>query len=329
MTKNVYDQNFRKTSTTAADNTALAATTWLHYDVVGNQDYVTDPRGTSTPGTYTTYTDYDTRNRKWQVRKPLGSTTQFYYDDNINITRIIRAVGTPDVTTETKTYDAMNRVLADTVPQTASISLTTSFTYNPSGTIQKITDPKVHYTWLYYDASDRKITMTYHDNSTQQWAYDNAGNLKSRTTVNGKIQSFTYDNLNRKTQMTWNNTAEWAQFFYDDASHLREAKNGTGTLGQNVIADVTRAVRRCRPSHARPAKCDRTRYQERLVSALRWRRQIDAYVRRRRYGLRLHLFLRRDGALRDDLPHALHSAVSGTTTTPPPMRPSAIVFITE
>src|SRR5205085_3817832 len=189
---------------------------------------------------YTMYTDYDTRNRKWQVRKPLGSTTQFYFDDNINITRIVRAVGTPDVTTETKTYDAMNRVLTDNVPQTPLISLITTFTYNPSGTIQNIRDPKVHYTWLYYDASDRKIAMTYHDSSTQQWAFDNAGNLKNRTTVGGKIQSFAYDNLNRKTQMTWNNTAEWAQFFYDDASRLTEAKNGTGTLGQNVIADVTR-----------------------------------------------------------------------------------------
>src|SRR5436305_13128125 len=37
-----------------------AATTWFHYDPVGNQDYMTDPRGTG-PGDpqYTTTTDYD------------------------------------------------------------------------------------------------------------------------------------------------------------------------------------------------------------------------------------------------------------------------------
>ena len=132
MTKNVYDQNFRKTSTTAADGTALAATTWLHYDAVAATRITSLILAVpARPGTYTTYTDYDTRNRKWQVRKPLGSTTQFYHDDNINITRIIRAVRTPDVTTETKTYDAMNRVLADTVPQTASISLTDKFHVQP------------------------------------------------------------------------------------------------------------------------------------------------------------------------------------------------------
>jgi len=88
MTTNVYDENFRKTQTSVDGKT-----TWFHYDPVGNQDYVTDPRGTGSPGNYTAYTDYDSRNRKWQVREPLGHTTQFYYDDGFNITRVIRGVG--------------------------------------------------------------------------------------------------------------------------------------------------------------------------------------------------------------------------------------------
>src|SRR4029453_14090118 len=77
MTTSVYDENFRKTQTKVD-----AKTTWFHYDAVGNQDWVTDPRGTgSGDAQYTTYTDYDSRNRKWQIREPLGRTTQFYYDD--------------------------------------------------------------------------------------------------------------------------------------------------------------------------------------------------------------------------------------------------------
>jgi YD repeat-containing protein len=125
---------------------------------------------------YTTYSDYDERNRKWRVREPLGRVTEFHYDDHINVTRIIR----PDQTTETKSYDAMNRVLSDTVPQTASVNVTTSFLYNPSGTIQQVTDPGGHQTTFDYDASDQKETMSYPGGiQSQSWTYDDAHNLMS------------------------------------------------------------------------------------------------------------------------------------------------------
>jgi len=238
VTSNVYDGNFRKTSSTVAGKA-----TWFHYDNVGNQDWVTDPRGTAgrtwpnADPAYTTYFDYDSRNRKWQIREPLGHTTQLFYEDGINLTRINR----PDGTNEWKTYDALNRVIWDTVMQTNSISLNTYFNYNPSGTLGWMSDPKEHYTSFYYDASDQRIEMIYHDGSSiRWWGYDDAHNLKYRITVNGEVQNFAYDNLNRKIRMTWSNTAEWAQFWYDDASRLREAKNGTRTLGQNVISDVIR-----------------------------------------------------------------------------------------
>jgi RHS repeat-associated protein len=235
VTNNVYDQNFRKTSTAVA-----GLTTWFHYDPVGNQDYVTDPRGTgSGDANYTTYTDYDSRNRKWQVRQPLSHTTQFYYDDGINLTRIIR----PDTTTETKTYDALNRVLTDTVPKTTNpvVNLTTWFTYNPSGTIWKVTDARgsgpgdPSYTITFaYDASDQKINMTYPDGSTQQWAYDNAHNLASRTTVKPvnprETQSFSYDNRNRRTGMSWSNGVDSASFTYYDDGRLWTASNPNSTV---------------------------------------------------------------------------------------------------
>ena len=245
VTSNVYDVNFRKTSSGVA-----GLTTWLGYDNVGNQTYLTDPRGTSTPGSYTTYTDYDSRNRKWQVRAPLGYTSQFLYEDGINITKIIRAFGTPDSNTETKTYDAMNRVLSDTVPQTASISLTTNFTYNPSGTIWRVSDPKGNVTSFQYDASDRKTTMTYPSTGgpsadIQQWGYDDAGNLKFRITVNHEEQDFYYDNRNRNNGTWWsnwnNNIVDWRYFGHDAASRLIEAENGTGGWGKNVISDVHRS----------------------------------------------------------------------------------------
>src|SRR4029077_19059665 len=238
VTTNDYDENFRKTSIRVG-----SSTTWFHYDPVGNQDYVTDPRGTASGDpAYTTYTDYDERNRKWRVREPLNRVTEFHYDDHINVTRIIR----PDQTTERKSYDAMNRVLSDTVPQTASVNVTTRFLYNPSGTIQQVTDPGLRQTTFEYDASDQKRTMTYPGGiQSQSWTYDDAHNLMSRTTVGGKVEEFTYDSRNRKETMTssipnpltW---IEWADYGYDAASHLTLAKNGTGILNHNVISTITR-----------------------------------------------------------------------------------------
>ncbi len=250
MTTNVYDQNFRKTQTSVGGKT-----TWFHYDAVGNQDYVTDPRGTgSGDANYTTHTDYDGRNRKWQVREPLGRTTQFYYDDGFNITRIIRGVGTPEVATETKAYDGMNRLKTDTVPKSVGVNIVTQFQYNPwsgdtadsghSGSLlQKVIDGESHNCQFKYNPAGLKTQMTYHDGSSQSWAYDDAQNLESRTTVNNETQNFAYDNRNRRTLEWWNGwpaDGEWRVFGYDDASHLTLATNGLGTYWTNFIADVRR-----------------------------------------------------------------------------------------
>jgi RHS repeat-associated protein len=227
VTSNVYDQNFRKTSSSVAGRT-----TWFHYDAVGNQDYVTDPRGTgSGDAQFTTYTDYDERNRKSQIREPLGRTTQFLYEDGINLTTIIR----PDTFRETKVYDAMNRLISHTVPKSASVSLTTTFGYWPSGRLYWVQDPKQQGTNLAtsfeYNESDQMITMHYPGSTeTQAWVYDDAHNLASRTTVHGETQSFTYDVRNRKVGMTWSNNADWATYGYDDVGRLTSAANPNSTV---------------------------------------------------------------------------------------------------
>jgi RHS repeat-associated protein len=245
-TRNVYDQNFRKTSATAADGTASAATTWFHYDPVGNQDYVTDPRGTG-PGDpqYTTTTDYDNRNRKWHVWDAQLHRTMFGYDGANNITRIDH----PDGGWETKTYDGLNQVLTDTVLKSTGVTILTQFQYYPynvqsASLLQKVIDGENHNYQFEYDPSGLKTKLTYHDGSYQTWAYDDAHNLMSRTTVAGEIQNFAYDNRNRKTGEWWDGfpaDGEWRVFDYDDANHLTLATNGTGNPWTNFISDVRRS----------------------------------------------------------------------------------------
>jgi RHS repeat-associated protein len=250
LTSNVYDQNFRKTSTSVAGRT-----TWFRYDNVGNQDCVTDPRGSGpcSPSTFSTSTHYDARNRKWYIDDAQGHRTTFTYDIASNVTDISR----PDTLIEHKGYDALNRVIWHKVPYRGGdypLNLITLFEYNPSGTIHKVTlssrdgndsNPD-HWTMFGYDASDRRITMSYQNNQTESWEYDNAGNMKWRVTVGGRSQYFVYDQRNRKYQEVWwdqpNNDSRWYYLTLDHASRLRRAQNGTGdwTVFANPISDVHR-----------------------------------------------------------------------------------------
>jgi RHS repeat-associated protein len=227
MTSNVYDENFRKTSTAVG-----AAITQFAYDNVGDLRFVMDPNG------HATETDYDTRNRKWHVWDAQRHQTTFTYDNASNVIDILR----PDTTHETKTYDALNRVLTDTVPKDNSTIITTTFNYNPSGTINWVKDGKNQQTTFEYNASDQRTTMTYPDGSFQSWAYDDAHNMKSRTTVHGETKYFAYDNRNRKYGEAWENlSGEWALYLPDAANRLRRAVNGGWQDGQpTTICDVHR-----------------------------------------------------------------------------------------
>jgi RHS repeat-associated protein len=240
-THNVYDGNFRKTSATAAYGTSQALTTSFGYDNVGNVTDVTGPLAV-------THSTFDNRNRKLTATEAYGTnlaqTITWHYDDASNIYQIDR----PDNTTETKSYDALNRVLTDTVPKSTNpvINIVTTFNYNPSGTLNWVKDGENHTYNFAYDPADRKTSMTYPDGSLQQWAYDDVGNPKWRITVSSKVKYFYYDCRNRLYATWWYNwddslhTPDWRYFGYDDASRLIEAENGTGGWGTNVISDVHR-----------------------------------------------------------------------------------------
>jgi RHS repeat-associated protein len=230
LTTNVYDENFRKKSTTVGSSTTI-----FDYDNVGNLTDVTDPRGKIT------HNGYDNRNRKTSTTEAyqtsLAATTAWHYDGASNINQIDR----PDGQHETRGYDALNRMNWQNVKRqiagtNESEDLTTGFGYWPSGKLLWVQDPN-HWggslaTHFFYNESDELITMYYPDQSIQSWTYDDAHNLASRTTVHGapETQRFTYDIRNRKTGMSWDNGADSASFSYDDVGRLLTANN----LNSNV-----------------------------------------------------------------------------------------------
>lgn len=145
-THNVYDENWRKTSATAAYGTASAATTSFGYDNVGNLTWVTDPLNHKTKNTY------DNRNRKTSATEAYGtnlaSTTVWHYDGAGNINRIDR----PDGENETKGFDGLNRMIWHNVrrqlPGGGYENLLTRYAYYPSGTLFYVLDPKQQATFF-------------------------------------------------------------------------------------------------------------------------------------------------------------------------------------
>ena len=71
------------------------------------------------------------------------------------------------------------RVLTDTVPTDVNppSSITTTFVYNPPGSVYSVKDGKDQITTFLYDASDLKTKMTYPNGDYQSWPYDPAKNL--------------------------------------------------------------------------------------------------------------------------------------------------------
>jgi RHS repeat-associated protein len=232
-TTNTYDGNWRKLSTIVGAGTADAATTWFHYDAVGNLDYVTDPRGTASgDATYTTRTDYDTRDRKWHVTDAQGHVTTFAYWEN----GLVKTITRPDQTVETKHYDDLNYLDSDTIPKQRNSDnsieyVTTTLVNNPSGTLRSVTVPQsdmVSLTTAFeYDAADMKTKMTYPDNPNdyQSWTYDSAHDVIGRRSANGNSQLFGYDARHRQIWMTWSDGADWASFDYDAGSRMKLAQN--------------------------------------------------------------------------------------------------------
>jgi RHS repeat-associated protein len=92
----------------------------------------------------------------------------------------------------------------------------------------------------------RKRTLTYPLDSsnppvhrTEQWSYDTAGRLQSFTNRDLKVQSFSYDALNRMTGFSWNDGGftPGATFGYDVASRLTTVNNANATISRGYYND--------------------------------------------------------------------------------------------
>ncbi|MBM4001648.1 MAG: hypothetical protein FJ297_19305, partial [Planctomycetes bacterium] len=114
------------------------------------------------------------------VTDELGQVSSFTYDSVGNAVSATDAAGQ----TSTMTYNARGFLLTKTSPDPDGV-----------GPLSPIT------TTLAYDSLDRMTSVTFGDNSTQQFAYDSADNRVSVTDELGHATLYTFDALDRLTRV--------------------------------------------------------------------------------------------------------------------------------
>ncbi|HYR22270.1 MAG TPA: RHS repeat-associated core domain-containing protein [Chthoniobacterales bacterium] len=247
--KNSYDENYRKTSVTQAFGTSDAATTSYGYDNVGNVTSMISPNeqpGELFSGFSTTIT-YDERNRRMSVRDAQSNLTTVKYDAGGHRASIIRPNGQ---VTSYDSYDAMNRVLQQTVKQTPDPDAVTKYTYYTSGLLATMKDPRLvainsAETYAYhYDLVGRQDRLTYPrpdangGQATELWHYDTVGRVDTFTNRAGNVATLTYDPLSRPTGLSWNDgVTPSVTVGYDVASRPTSIVNSNAAISRAYFND--------------------------------------------------------------------------------------------
>ena len=197
-----YDSNGQVSSVTDFNGDV----TDYSYDANGRILSETDAYGTSIARTITTQWD-TTRNLPDQINEPGLSITWTRNGPT--------SPGTPYtwVKTETDTATQVNR--------------TTTYSYNGSGLLTSITDPKGNVTSFSYDSSGDIATITNPLNQVMHInSYDTNGNPLTIVDPNGVTTTLTYDARQRLTSRTADGAE--TQFAYDPAGNLTKITLPTG-----------------------------------------------------------------------------------------------------
>ncbi len=226
-----YDADANPTSVTQLSGTSNAITATAQYDSIFNQPIlVTDPLGNNTRYSYDTYgnlttlTDplghqmtfgYNGIGLPVSVTDALQHTTQMGYDlgdlvsvtDPMSNTTSVYRDGAGRITTKTDPlgnttkyqYNPLNQVTQVTDPAQGI----TTVSYDVNGNLKSVLDPrqqgtgnKTAYT---YDSFDHLLTRSDPLTRQESYVFDQLGNLTSFTDRRGKVATFQYDGINRRT----------------------------------------------------------------------------------------------------------------------------------
>jgi YD repeat-containing protein len=136
--------------------------------------------------------------------KDVGGTSaatqivQNGFDANGNLTSILDPLGR----TTTQEFDALNRLTAVKDPFNGT-SAPTSFQYNRQGALTQVTDPNALSTTYTMNGHGEVTSQVSPDTGTTAFTHDPASNVLTKLDARGIQASFSYDQLNRVTQITY------------------------------------------------------------------------------------------------------------------------------
>jgi len=223
-----YDGAGRLVSVTNALGSAQQTVTRYQYDEAGNEIAQID--ALSRTNTYA----YDGMGRRVQHLMPGGQSESFGYDFGGNL---IRETNFNNVII-TNQYDVMNRL-------TNCVSVNgyqVSYAFTQTGQRQSMNDPS-GLTAYGYDLRDRLQTKTVSWNSgpsvSLNYGYDFNGNVTNIWATNGVNLAYSYDPLNRLTNVLANGSPA-AGYAFDNVGNLQTLRYGNGVTNLNQYDSLNR-----------------------------------------------------------------------------------------
>jgi RHS repeat-associated protein len=238
VTTYAYDVNDNPTSITWLSGTSSAVSASAVYDsMFSNPIAITDPLGN------TTSINYDTYGNATSVVDPLGHQTTFAYNgiglvtsmtDAMQVTtqfayNVADLIGITDplLNTTSMFHDVAGRLAQRTDP----LGNTTKYQYNNLNQLTQITDPLQGVTSLSYDGNGNLLTVQdarqQGTNNKTVYTYDNFDHLQTRTDPLSRQESYVFDQLDNLTSFT-DRRGKVSTYQYDGIN--RRTFAGYGTL---------------------------------------------------------------------------------------------------
>jgi RHS repeat-associated protein len=190
---------------------SLNRTTAYTYDQLGNVLTITQLAGT--PNAFSSSATYEAKfSQMTSFTDPLNHTSTFTYDSKGNQLSVTDPLGD----TSNRTYNVVGQMISSAT----SLGETTTLNWD-GGDLTSITDPLGRTNTFFADAVGRRISSTNPAGALTRYTYDTLNRITQLTDANGAITSYSYDPDGHLLTVTdARNTANPTTYAYDNTGRV-------------------------------------------------------------------------------------------------------------